>query len=325
MIESLLLIGAGRMGQRHLRGLQEVEGVIHVVDPQPAVAAAVDAIASEANLKARVIHHATLETAFAAVSCFDAAILAATAADRLGSFRAVLDHGVRRILLEKPVEQSRARFRETLALAHAHGAKVQCNLYRRSLEAFHVLRNRGPMTIAVNSGASGLGCNGIHWIDFAHFLAGEGGGRLLFAEIEDTPIASGRGPNFRDYGGRGVFAFADGSRLMLSVGAGSPMSTTFSIVTPHAHWLVDQDADTATVHDRRPDSVKPNYLYGQDCDRRQLEGIERIDFPALTRSWIREITGGPRSALPDLEASAAAHELMFDLLESGNGTLFPFT
>lgn len=322
MPRNILLVGAGRMGLRHLSGMTGVRGAIHVVDLNPAAADAVHTAA--AKLSAPVHVHLSLESAFAAAD-FDAAILAATAAGRLETIVAVLDRGVRHLLLEKPVEQSRARFRAALDAAQRRGAIVHCNLYRRSLTAFHHFRNRGPLTINVSSGAMGLGCNGVHWIDFARFLAGDAQGRLLFGEIESTPIASGRGRQFRDYGGRGAFAFDDGSRLFLSVRADSAAPTAFSIVSPRDHWIVDQDRDVAMIYERRADSAKPNYLYGQDCDLRSLEGVEKTDFPALTQAWLAEIDGGPACPLPLLETAAPTHELLFDLLETGDDLHFPIT
>lgn len=312
MPSSVLLVGAGRMGQRHLRGLLATPARVHVVDRNPATRAEITDPA--------VSVHATVADAFAALPAFDAAILSATAAGRLETFDEVAGRGVPRILLEKPLDQSRERCRRIQALAQAHGTDVRCNFYRRTLAAFHPLVGGGPYTISVNSGAIGLGCGGIHWIDFARFLGGGRPGRLVFGEIEDTPIASGRGPRFRDWGGLGLFAFEDGGRLFLSVRADSSAGTSFSIVGPNCHWVVDQSRDSALVHERPPGSTKPNYLYGQDYATRSVEGLESIDFPALTTRWLHE-----PDLLPTLDEAMWSHELLFDLLETGHGTHFDIT
>jgi predicted dehydrogenase len=330
----ILLVGAGRMGQRHLRGMAGRAGEVHIVDPDPQTPSVVAAVAGESGLMARLTCYATLEAALTAAPAFpsrapfDAVILSATAAGRLESFEQIAARGIRDVLVEKPLEQSRARFRRFLPLIQAHGLRVRCNFYRRSLAAFHELRGQGPLVLSVSSGAMGLGCNGIHWIDWALFLSGSRGGRLLFGEIDAGTIASGRGPQFRDHGGRGVFAFDDGSRLFLSVRADSSAPTTFSIVAPGAHWLVDQNRDEAVVHRRRPDSARPNYLYGQDYETSTVAGVEQADLPALTAQWLDSLgpdSPGPACHQPTLEESAAAHELLFDLLETGGADSFAIT
>lgn len=322
--QRILLVGAGRMGQRHLRGLAAMPGEIHVVDPNPQALTA--AGTGDTTVTARVVPHETLEGALAALGggC-DGAILAATAAGRLEAFERVAAHGIRHVLAEKPLEQSRRRCRAVLEIAERHGVSVHCNLYRRTLPAFQDLRGAGPLSISVNTGAIGLGCGGIHWIDFALYLSGGSGGRLLFGEVEPETIASGRGPQFRDYGGRGLFAFEDGSRLYLSVRAASSAPTSCAIVGPACHWLIDQDGDTAIVRRRKPGSVKPNYLYGQDYEAVTETGAEAIDLVRLTGEWLHSLRGGPPCRIPTLQQAAPAHELLFDLLETSHETEFAFT
>lgn len=321
----ILLIGAGRMGQRHLRGLAGIDGVIHVVDPKAEALDAARAVAAEAGVRATIAGHPDLEAALAA-GRFDAAILTSTAEGRLEQFARIAGHGVPDMLLEKPAEQSRERFRGILDRARHHGTRVRCNLYRRTLPAYVDLAGRsGPFTLTLSTGAMGIGCNGIHWIDFALFLSGDQGGRLLWGEIEELPVLSGRGAHFRDYGGRGVFGFADGSRLVLSAMAGSSAPTATLLTTPTGQWIIDQEANQAAVYRRDPASRKPNYLYGQDYARQVENGVEAVDLPALTAAWMASLTGRGTCPLPTLETAAVAHELLFDLLEMSHDTLFAIT
>jgi hypothetical protein len=241
----------------------------------------------------------------------------------LERFQRVLALGVERILVEKPVEQSRARARALIAAGEK--ASVWSNHYRRALAAYAPLRGRGPFVITVTSGAIGLGCNGIHWIDFALYLTASDTGALLFGEIDSTPIRSGRGPQFLDYGGRGLFSFPDGSRLFLSSAAASSAPTALSIVGATTHWVVDQDADSAHVHERDPRSTKPNYLYGADYAHRVVSGMESFELWTATRDWADALAKGREPPQPRLSEAAPAYELLFDLLERGGETAFHFT
>ena len=322
---NVILIGAGRMGLRHLRGLAEVEGTVVVVDPRSAAEADVRRAAAEQGVKTCIEFRTSLDDAPFGLG-FDAAILATTARGRLEQLCRVAEEGIKDVLIEKPLEQSRARFRAIAETARQHGLRARCDHYRRTLPFFAELKKSGgPFQIVVSSGAFGLACNGVHWIDFALHLTDSRQPRMLFGEIEPTIIRSGRGPEFRDYGGRAVFGFEDGSRLFLSSSADSSAPTSVTIVQPTRHCVVDQEADLAIVYERNPASAKPSYLCGADYTRREVKGIETAPLWEITRGWIRSLRGQEACLLPTLEEAVPGHELLFDLLEISGETEFPIT
>ncbi len=315
----ILIVGGGRMGQRHLMGALGLAQEISLVEP---VAEAREACRKLADRRAVV--YDSLEAIDDGVR-FDLIILSATAAGRLEQFEWARSR-TRRILVEKPLEQSRDRCRDIVARADVPGLEVWINHYRRSLRGYDTLRLAGgPYIITVSSGAMGLGCNAIHWIDFALHLTGQSTGKLLFGEIDTEEIRSGRGSQFRDYGGRGLFAFPDGSRLALSSMAASSAPTTLSIVTPTRHWLIDQTTDRAFVHERPEAVTHPTYLYGKDYATSERGGLEYIDLSAFTREFIAFLQQGSEPLQPRLSEVAGAYEMLFDLLEAGGGRKFDFT
>ncbi len=317
----VLLVGAGRMGIRHLQGLDGIAASCDVIDPQESARASV----RSATGRTAVATFANLDE-LPADARYDAAILASTAAGRRGLFEAVERRGIRAILIEKPIEQSRADARALLDRVISSKSAVWVNHYRRSLSGFEPLRQAGgPFVIAVSSGAMGLGANGVHWIDFAVHLTGAEGGKLLFGEIDEAIIRSGRGPSFRDYGGRGIFAFPDGSRLILSCAAASSAPPMMSIVSPTAHWIVDQHTDQTWSHARAPGVDHPTYLYGKDYGSETIDGLESVDLPALTKAWLEAVRDDRPPPQPRAAATALVYELLFDLLETSGETQFSFT
>lgn len=317
----VLLIGAGRMGLRHLQGLDGTVAHVDVVDPRADACAA----AMAATKGSKVAVHHDLEM-LPPHSQHEAAILASTADGRLEQFDAVLQRGIPAILIEKPLEQNRTRMRALLERAKAGSANVWVNHYRRALPGYESLRKAGgPFVVTVSSGAMGIGANGVHWIDFVVSLTGARSAQLMFGEIEDEVILSGRGAKFRDYGGRAVFAFDDGSRLMLSCAAASSAPSMMSIVAATSHWIVDQHSDRALRNTRRPGVDHPSYLYGKDYETETLGGLEAADLPALTRRWIETVRDGGEPPQPRLADAALAHELLFDLLETSGERHFHFT
>lgn len=298
---SVLVIGAGRMGRRHLRGLEAAGVAAVVVDPRPEAGA----------------EFASLADALAARS-YDAAILAETAAGRMERFRALVDAGVRRVLVEKPVEQSRARMHELVAIATEGGVDARVNHFFRTLPLFRDLSG-DRFVMSVTGGAFGLACNGIHWLDLALFLSGDAGGQLLYGELDGTPIGSGRGPAFRDYGGRALYAFGANRLYIDSVATSSaPM-----------HAVIDQ-AERQTVllpHDERailaarePGLDLPPYRYGAGYVTRTVDALEENDLWRSTEQW-----AGGADGHPTVQTSAVAHDLLFDLLETSGDDAFAIT
>ena len=185
----VLLIGAGRMGMRHLQGLEGVASSCDVVDPR--AEAREGARSTTGKMEVRTF--ANLD-ALPTDTQYDAAILASTAGGRRELFEAVESRGMPAILVEKPIAQNRADADALLDRVASSNSAVWVNHYRRTLSGFEPLRQAGgPFVLTVSSGAMGLGVNGVHWIDFAVHLTGASSGKLLYGEIEDTIIRSGRG------------------------------------------------------------------------------------------------------------------------------------
>jgi predicted dehydrogenase len=323
---NILLIGAGRMGLRHLSGLTEGINEIYVVDLRSEAEKDILHVMAEHNIKAN-LHFNTLlnEIPFSKVK-FDAAIISATAKGRCEQFRQVAINGIKSVLIEKPIEQSREKFEEIRKITKKYKLNVWCNHYRRSLPFFSEIQERkAPIHIVVTGGAFGLGCVGIHLIDFTIYLTNSRKGWLLFGEVDKTKILSGRGKEFRDFGGCGVFSFEDGSRLYLNSAVDSSAPMIITITQLHQQYIIDQQEDLAIIYERKPSSVKPNYLYGVDYTRREVSGIEHIQFKEITKNWILSLKGATSSPIPTLDEASLGHELLFDLLETTGKKEFAIT
>jgi hypothetical protein len=298
---SVLLVGAGSMGARHLRGLESAGVAAVVVDPRAETGA----------------DFSSLDEALTAGS-YDAAILAETASGRLERLRAVVDAGVKRVLIEKPVEQSRSRMHELVAIASDNVVDARVNHFFRTLPLFRELRG-APFSMSVTGGAFGLACNGIHWLDLALFLSGDAGGELLYGELEETPIGSGRGVEFRDYGGRALYGFG-ASRLYLdSVATSSAPMHVVVDQRDRQTMLIPRD-ERAVVAERYAGVDLPAYRYGAGYVARTVPALESDDLWRSTERWARGAGDHPT-----LEMSATAHDLLFDVLETSGDHEFAIT
>jgi hypothetical protein len=216
--------------------------------------------------------------------------------------------------------------KSVLDLAAEHKLDIRCNHYLRTLPLFHDLKHEaGPKYVSVLTGAFGLGCNGIHWLDAAVYITNTDSADMLFGEIDAEPILSGRGAHFRDYGGRAIFALSKGSRLYVSVSSNSSAPTAVSIVMPHAHLVLDIEADSVVEYRRNPSSTKPNYLYGADYQREESSHKMSVELWKLTGQWMRYIQEVGTCSLPSLEETWPANNMLFDLLERTGLHTFPIT
>lgn len=319
MATRVLLVGAGRMALRHLSALAPLADEVVVVDPREEARAAAVA---QAGAVARVDVAASLDEID--LDGIDAAVLSASAAGRLGRVRAVAAR-VPELFVEKPLEQSRAATRALVAAVEERGARAVCHHWMRMLPVADELRNTdGDVHLAVTGGAYGVGCNGIHWIDLAVHVSGSDG-ELRWGELDPRPIASGRGPQFRDYGGRAVFGFG-GSTLYLASDPVSSAPFLAVATTASSELVLDLQRGYVRRYARDPDSAKPPYLYGADYE--VVEDADAIARPdgSLVGLWLRSVLAGETDCgLPTLSESLRAHELLFDLLETGGGDEFPIT
>jgi len=329
--KNIVLIGAGRMGQIHLLGLKKFSGSISIVDINPKCCDAIKEFTRTHNCAFDYKCYTALEEV-PRDSNFFAAILSSTADARLKQLDWILNNNIRFLLLEKPVAQSRKIFKDILSRLRSSNIDVRCNFYRRKLSYFNKIRSRilesnseMPLTLLVSSGAMGLGCNGIHWIDFVAYLSNAKSGRLAYGKVDKTLIESGRGPQFKDYGGIAVYEFDTGARLVLNIVASSSAPTSFLLYESSHATIVDQKNDLAIEYARVINSEKPNYLYGMDYMRNEESGAETFEISLCTTRWLDYITGHGRAELPTVEDVILSHNLLFDLLETSGNDEFLFT
>lgn len=324
----VIVSGLGRMGLRHLRGVVLAGDIpILVSRSKSSISNAHDVICELAPSLA-VESYENLEQ-ISEGSRIDAAIISTTSDVRPAQLEAVIKLGCSSILLEKPLAQSREKLKAIQSVAS--DIDVTVCLFRRTLPYFREFQNgrkdvTTPLVINVVTGASGIGCNGIHWIDFALYLSGSKSGSLLWGEIYPEPVKSGRGQQFKDFGGCGVFALGEhGSRLILTQNSQSSVPTMVNIVDEHRLLVIDQFSGEA--HDAKRDlaSTKPHYLYGQDYDRTTVSDTEAVDWPTVTCSWLDSLTGDAECHLPKLDECIVAHKLMYDLLETSGLSDFAIT
>lgn len=320
MINNVLIVGAGRMGQRHIKGAIDCGFNVYVIEKNEVT---IKQCINNFNSSKLNIYNNVFE--LPSNICFSACIIATTALHRLVLFLSIVELNVKNFLLEKPLEQSRFKTREFLRVAKSKNLNVFVNHYRRTLSVYdEIKQSLQPIHISVNSGAMGFSMNGIHWIDFALYLSNQNKGTLKYGKICDKLIDSGRGKQFNDFGGHCFIDFENGSTLAMSSIATSSAPTSFSIITPKSHWFVNQELNKAYIHRYTKEFDLPTYLYGKDYDCVEVRNLEDVDFSSLTAKFLFSITNNLKPLQPTLEEVMPSYDLLFDLLEITNKTEFNF-
>jgi predicted dehydrogenase len=322
----ILIIGAGRMGQRHASGAAMVDRVSQVMLADIST----DALDAAKNSLATAQHAEKfafcLTSDDAMKNQYDIVIIAATAKNRMELCEWAVRTGAAHILVEKPLGQS---MQETTQLAaYFQGqkhAKAYVNLNMRVYPDSQKLKKdltekpqlAGRKNISINTGTVGIGANGIHYLDYLFFLTDADRAKLLAADIDDTTIPSARGAHFRDFGGWCSIQLlkkdAIVAHALLSV---SPHSTVFGgwdIVCPHGRITINESTGKRIDYLRKENSEMPIQRYNADYMAPVETAFDSPFLGDLTRLWIEELING-RNLLPEIHAALPAHQLMFDWL-----------
>lgn len=294
---TVLLVGLGNIGMRHLQGLAPLADRLQVfgadLDPDAAARA-------ESEWRAVPGSSGRFSTSFHEASRPDLAIVASSAAGREALTMALLDHGARRLLLEKVVfDQPGAFDRVGAALERTRSfAKVNC---ARRLWPVHqalaadVAAAGDPVRIRARGRALGLACNGVHFIDLLQMLTGETDVRFVEADLS-SPWESKR-PGFWECWGRAVFATPRGARLELVAGPDEPGAVELDFQLGSRRLRVEEAA--GLVHEAG--------LPARNFQRAPYQS----ELTAITAQNLLESGDSP---LPDLSVSAKAHKALFDAL-----------
>lgn len=331
---NILIIGAGRMGIRHLQGALNSKNCckVTILDiNQQALDTARLAVNNDKRLVTCLLQNFLPEHA-------DVCIIASTAKNRKSLINMAVLCNCQYLMIEKPLGQSLDEVKELIDYTSKLPLKTVVNLNMRMYESVKKLKNemailpqfQGHKTITLNTGTLGIGCNGIHYLDKMFFLLDADQATIINAEIDERLIPSGRGADFCDFGGWAVIKFYKQNnyvgKLLISMAADSPVFGGWEIVAPYARIVIDEIAGIKRTILRKIDSSMPINRYGADFEEQTMEKYEAPFLGDLTTQWLNELQNGV-NLLPELSESLKAHKLMFEWLSYSKTYkgIFPIT
>lgn len=334
---NVLIIGAGRMGQRHIKGCLAsnfVEKILVLDISNESLQNAHQNFSNNEFFKKLQFENPEKFTPI----FFDIVIISSTAADRLSICNLAIECNPTHILIEKPLGQSYQEVQELVKYFSKYETKVHVNLNMRMYGFIKELKKdlntlsqfEGNVRINFNGGSLGIGANGIHYIDLLFYLFDANRFEIKFAEIDDTLLPSGRGENFKDFGGSAYINFYKNERFMgrsfLSLTSESTAFGGWDIIGSHIRIRINEIEGNRVDICRDEKSTMPINRYAADYKNPVTKSITTPELSELTTEWITSISNN-HSPLPLLNETLIAHKLMFEWLNFSNQyqNTFPIT
>lgn len=279
------LIGAGRMGRRHLHAAAQLGlTLVGVVDQSPA---ALREVQVEHRLADEVLFsdHAAL---FAA-GVPECLIISTTADSHCALTCAAAEVGVKYILVEKPMAVSLRECDLMLEVCSKHGAKLSVNHQMRFMEQYSKAKIKldsdaygGLKSMTVVAGNFGLAMNGSHYLEAFRYLTEEEPVEVS-AWFSPGVVANPRGIQFEDRAGSIRVLTASGKRLYLEIGSDQGHGVLVTYAGRNGLIMVNELSGEMISTVREPQYRDlPTTRYGMPADsaREVIAAAEVIDSTA---------------------------------------------
>jgi predicted dehydrogenase len=209
------------MGRKHVQVIRELElDLVGIVDlsPQSLLAAKL-----EHNLSNSVLFDEP-DKLFASV-VVDCLIIATTADSHCALTCIAAKHGVKFILVEKPMAVSLEQCEKMIVTCQRYGAVLSINHQMRYMEQYSIPKSLlcsdaygGFKSMTVVGGNIGISMNGAHYLEAFRFMSDEDPFEVT-AWFDPGIVPNPRGMRFEDRAGSMRVTTASGKRLYLEIGS----------------------------------------------------------------------------------------------------------
>lgn len=246
---SLVLIGAGELGSRHLQSMASLPGCyIDVVEP--------DALSVEkarqrlAQVQVNAAQIRFFQSIVQLSAQYDLALIATGAAVRFELSQQLLRHAkVRYLVLEKVLFQRPEHYALMQNLLEQYQVQAYVNCPRRCYPLYQKLKAeaaRKPLIMQVQGNLWGMACNSIHFIDLVSFLTSESLQSVDASQLGQSMQSKRAG--YLEVAGCLHCVFSQGSELRLRCTADEHAPISVKIEYSSADGCFDIDEVKGSVH-----------------------------------------------------------------------------
>jgi hypothetical protein len=300
MIKSILLVGCGNIGSRHLQALVQLQTQveIHIVEKsnnsQKLAKLRLDEISYDKKNHS-IFWYKSLDDV---KKTGNLAIIATLSSGRIKIIISLLKKGYKKFLIEKVVCQSKKEYELLLKQMKLFNAKGWVNNNRRYFDSYQEIKNslKKSKYIQLNVFAknSGLGSNTIHFMDLFSWFLNDYKIKLNGDFLLPKLFKNKRGINFKEFYGTVVGSNGIGSSMTLNFIPSSKTSIIVSISSDTHHYIIDElNQQCYTMDDKK--NLKFSFEYTS----------------TLTTKIVTDILERGTSLLPTLEKSFESHVEIF--------------
>ena len=323
MSNTILVVGAGNLGSRHLQGLTKVERPLDIYVYDPSSNSLL--VARERFESVRIRSDMTLtilDSIANAPAEIDVAIVATTADVRLQVLREIVGAlNIKMLLLEKVLFQDLHHYEEAATLLGETALTTWVNCAQRLWPFFKCLKasyaNDPDLRITISGSNWGLGCNSVHNTDIARFLWADSANHEA---LLDANVIESKRSGFKEFTGELITRISTGGVLhQISYARGTaPFVITASHPKENLTWDVT-NSKLYTANDQTGWTPNKSDMYAPYQSQ-------------LTADVVTEMLNGRDCRLPNLETSSRVHLETLSALMAGMrrhgvdfGTLCPVT
>lgn len=303
MNKSIVIIGAGQLGSRHLQAckLLNIGTNIYVVDPSNNALM----VAKERYdaIPPNDLHNVQYLNNLNGIPFnIDVAIVATNSKQRSQVINDLLSHvAVKYVLLEKFLFPDLKSYDDISNLLSTKNVKAYVNCPRRMFEYYKKLKNEindRKIEMVVKGNQWGLGSNAIHFVDLFSFLTNDHDVKLEHEALDDALHESKR-PGYVEFTGS----------LSISNKKGTLQLNSFNAEIAMPEIDIICDSTQFTICESSPSHIK-KYDDGQLTD----DYVISIPYQSqLTNLVIQQLLEDGTCDLTEYEASATLHKFMLNI------------
>lgn len=289
-LTSILLVGCGDLGSRHLQALAKLHknSEIHIVEPNKKAQVIAKKRLKEVDRHMNHIFfwHSDIEEV-KVIS--DLVIIATTSTGRADLLLRLLDLGHSKFLVEKLVCQSVKEYKKILRKIENKNAKAWIDLPRRYFPAYMKLKNLlqkdDDIFINIIAGNEGLGANTIHWYDLFSWYKEDMNIKLNGDLILKKTFPNKRGKNLKEFAGT-ITGNSSNSILNLTYFQNKNMSRVIEIVSEKIHLIIDE-TNEKVIPIRGVPKITFKYEHASNLTTKIVEDIlkDSCHLPSLSYSF----------------------------------------
>lgn len=260
MKKHILLIGAGQLGSRHLQGLlkyNNTPNIFYVIDPSLEALNVSKVRAAEIEHNHQVFFQKDWNNL---PETFDVVIIATNANVREQVINQLLSQcGVKYLILEKVLFTDLLSYQRVSELLKSKSIKTWVNHPRRMFNSYRELKGligtNFMGTFQVTGGNWGLGCNGLHFIDFFEYLSGSKI-KTIDTDWVDSEILESKRRGFVEFTGSLKGKLANGSDFKVTSLKGEPSAGTITFFDGENRFIIQESGTPAIYQMKKSEAFK---------------------------------------------------------------------